>query len=261
MNLYRQITQHPARIWAGCCVLLFALILKLWFSSATPAQLCWLLGPIAKLIQLYTSVQFTFDPHLGYVNQQLQIIIAPVCCGLNFMLIVLCMVAFQGIITLNSSQLWKWLLVTPLLAYTYTILVNSVRIILAIWLFKHHMEAGWLTPERVHRLSGILIYYLMLLFLYNATTILLEKIEQSAQTCSSQVLALFPFFWYAGMTLVIPLLNRNSYTLRYWEHSASILCMCIVLTTAYSLSRKLWQSYRSSGKHTNSHGQTPDLDC
>ncbi len=261
MSLCRRLARHPARIGAGCCVLLLAGTLKLWFSSAGAVDLRRLLAPTARLAGIYTSTPFTFDPQLGYVNHQLQVIIAPVCSGFNFMLIVLCMVSFQGLFTLNRSPLlWKWLLTTPLLAYGYTVVVNTIRIILSIWLFEHRVTFGWFTPERIHRLSGILVYYLMLLLLFAGVNAALKKYRNAGQTHFSLFLALFPLFWYTGITLAVPLLHRNSYTPAFWEHSASILCVCCVLTVAFTLAGRLRQTYRSPGKSKTSHGQTIDPD-
>ncbi len=232
-------TGHPPRLAAGCLVLFLAFSLKLWARTATAADLQWILGPLARLTSLWTGIRFTFDPLLGYISSEAQVLIAPACSGLNFMLIVLCMTAFQGILRLSRPQtLWYWTAATPLMAYGCTLLVNTIRILLALQLFAHGIAGGWFTLERVHRLSGILIYYLALMVLYAGTNRLLGKMESAKQTRPIPFLAHSPFFWYAGSTLVIPLLHRPTYDLTFWEHSLSILCGCALLTLLSRMLRR-----------------------
>lgn len=221
----------PASLGVTGLALTFAFFLKHWFTSATTQDLLWILGPIAHLVQRMSGYAFVLDPDCGFVSAETATIIAPSCSGINFLLICFCMVFFQGVFV---SGHWRkslaWLLTSAIIAYLATVVVNSVRILSAIWLYQHNIEYGMLTMERVHRICGILIYYPALLLLFYGIRVLFTRNRQGAPRASKRIIALLPLFCYIAGTIVIPLLTRKSFSPLFWEHSLVVTVLAALFT-------------------------------
>jgi exosortase K len=142
--------------------------LKYHYSTAHAESLKWILAPTAALVETITRHPFFFESNIGYINQDLQIIIAPACAGINFLIAVFCMSAFCGIFKLPGFQKKSfWLIGCAAGAYIATINVNAFRIWISIATIAADIHAGWFTPQRVHRMSGIIIYFFFLSGFYH----------------------------------------------------------------------------------------------
>ena len=123
---------------------------KHYYRNAGADDLGWLLAPTAKMVSAVTDTHFVREAGVGYIDQRVAFEIAPVCAGLNFLL-----AGFLALVIgwLGGMTTWRGmarrLAVAVVAAYAATLVVNTIRIAIAI-----RMHAN---PE-VHRLEGVLVY-------------------------------------------------------------------------------------------------------
>jgi exosortase K len=140
-------------------VLVSALALKRRFGTASAEELDWLLAPTTFLVQLVTGQHFIHEARVGFVSEELPIIIAPACAGLNFFVIAILTLSFGIAPKLASpSRTALWLALCPLVAYAATLLANTVRIASAIAMHDVGIRVPMLTAAEAHRALGIAIY-------------------------------------------------------------------------------------------------------
>ena len=199
--------------------LFIAVSCKYHYSNAGSDVLGWILGPTAGMVELISGIRFEKEAGAGFVNSGHGIIIAPSCAGVNFLIIVFCMSAFTGMPHLRSTVskvVWLWQ--SAGLAYLLTITGNAVRIAVSIYSYRIGINYGWLTPERLHRIEGIIVYCLFLsLFYLGLTKVLgvkkrngMRKNHHRNNSGSYRLIHIVfvPLFWYILISLGIPLLNR-----------------------------------------------------
>jgi len=196
-------------------------------------------------VQALCGITFEKQRDVGYVNHEYQFIIAPVCAGMNFMIIAFSTLVFSFIhrmMTLKGRLLW---MVSCLgIVYLYTIMVNSLRIIPSIFLLKLDIYSGWITPERLHTIEGTIVYFASLLLLYFIVDEVLKHFapvydknrhteESCAEKSSFNILRKYsiPVLLYFAITLGIPFLNgayRNNRT-NFLEHTALVTVVCSIV--------------------------------
>lgn len=148
-------------------VLAIAVLLKAHYSKAGSDELDWILQPTSALVELGSDIEFEKESLEGYVSQDKRIIIAPSCSGVNFMIIAFCLFTIPVIHLFHSKIIkLKFLFSGCLLAYGVTLLVNTIRIIASIHLYNADIYNGWITPDMVHRVTGIFIYFFFLYIFY-----------------------------------------------------------------------------------------------
>jgi exosortase K len=140
-------------------VLVSALALKRHFGTASAEELDWLLAPTTFLVELVTGQHFAREAGVGFVSEELPIVIAPACAGLNFFVIGILTLSFGFVSKLPcSSAKALWLAASPLIAYAATLLANTVRIASAVALHEAGLRVPVLTAAEAHRALGIVIY-------------------------------------------------------------------------------------------------------
>jgi exosortase K len=231
--------------------LLAALGLKTIYSRGGSEDLKWILLPTTRLVEALSGLTFEYEKHAGFVNRAEGIIIAPSCAGINYMIIVFCSFYFSFLPRFKASGAkLAWLGCSLGLAYLVTLGANAGRIMLSILLFEADIYGGWVTPERVHRIEGTVIYFLFLLVVY----LLMERgveywkpskgvrrlwLDARHQALISLCLAfLVPFFWYGVITIVLPLLNGAARVegAKFLEHSLLVFSLSLgVLVTLFSI--------------------------
>jgi exosortase K len=128
---------------------------KEFYRAATAADLRWILAPTAHIATWLGFGHFTFDAQLGYIDRDLGFAIAPPCAGLHFAL-----AAFVALTIGWLGAMCDWravaqhLAAAAVLAYVATVVINTVRILIAIRM--HRMDL--VDREELHRLEGIVIY-------------------------------------------------------------------------------------------------------
>jgi exosortase/archaeosortase family protein len=127
----------------------------------------------------------------------------------------------RGLINLTSSFSF---------AYCITLVVNTIRILGAIFLHWNQVSYGWLSPSRIHRLEGTVFYFVSLVMVYG----LLKKSKKIKNSLDSSFIK-GPVFWYLLITVFFPFFTRfiRKDFSGYIEHCAfvltTVLLICIIL--------------------------------
>jgi len=236
-------------------VLVFAAGLKYHYSEAGSEDLVWILRPTASLVERISGIPFEQEAHTGFVSYARRIVIAPACAGVNFLIVAFCMAAFSGLYHIAHQRLrCLWLAGSLATAYGLTVLVNAVRIVLSIYSYDADIYSGWLTPERMHRLEGVVIYFFFLCLFYRIITTaccLIRReqrgtIDGGRAKAASRLALLVPLFWYGLFTLAVPSLNgalaRDG--ARFAEHGGMVVSGCLAVLAALLLSQWGWKSIK-----------------
>lgn len=219
-------------------------MLKLLYSTADSERLVWLLAPTARWAGMLTGIPFIRETGMGYVNHGLRFVIAPSCCGLQFMVIVIAVLLFSFIHRVRKKVLFS--LLVPVFSFLYTVLINGLRITLAIllplWLPGLTAYDSLLTPARLHTLIGIVVYFSTLLLVCRLAEALIPKKAGSASAQTDTVRSLpsigqtaawvLPsLFWYLFILLGLPFLNsayRKGHT-QFTEYTVLIVIGCLAV--------------------------------
>jgi exosortase K len=212
---------HCAQITA---VLLMAVGLKLYYSGASVCDLQWILAPTAFFTESITGTRFEYEPYAGYMSLDRTFIIAAVCSGINFMIISFVMLNLRRLLK-SGPQLFGWIFIpiSAVIAYAVTIIANTTRISAAIWLRPMTSEVKQLSPENIHRLEGIIIYFAFLLLLFFASERIDGDRAHTARTSSPFRRSLFPLMIYYAATLGIPGANGAFREPDFREHFLFVL--------------------------------------
>jgi exosortase K len=233
--------------------------LKQHYSVADSRDLSWILKPTATLVELISGTAFQAEPGSGFVNTDRRIVIAPACAGVNFLIIAVSMTVFS-FTRRFSTRTGKilWLPACFLGGYALTLAVNTCRILLSMHSYDGGWDWGWLGPERIHRMEGILIYFVFLVLVYGVMDRVFNS--QGSKTNTDRRLpgwfprkkvpallvprsGFIPFFWYGAVVVVVPLLN-NTYAKtgnRFLEHCAWVLVLCLLVILILHLVKILYR--------------------
>ncbi len=250
--------------------------IKSFYSHAGACDLLWILAPTTRLVTLLSGIPFAYVPGAGYANHGLRILIAPSCSGVRFLTILFAALFFPFVHRLEmagrsrlssirtTGTKYGYLTACLLFAYVCTLLTNSLRIVLSLFLPRYLGRTGLLdgalTPDRLHSLTGVFCYFLSLLLLYRlADTAFRKRTDIRSSTSptvprqSKKALAqlaracLPPLFWYFLLTLGIPLLGQayvrdprafGEYVLLLVTGCSLVLLPCLMVTFAGSVFRK-----------------------
>lgn len=202
-------------------VILCALALKFYYSTATPNELRWILAPTTALVELLSGRSFTFESFTGYMSSDHTFVIAVSCAGVNFLITAFLMLAGRSLWRRRFESLnWSFLPLTAVTAYVATLIANTVRICIALEIQRRGFEIEGLSANQLHRLEGIVVYFGFLLLLFMMT----ECLQSRRQTL------LFPLVIYYAMTLGIPLVN-GSYRQgsMFGEHAVFVVVLPLMI--------------------------------
>lgn len=213
---------------------MIALGLKLHYSRADSDGLVWILKPTAILVRGVTGAVFEYQSSAGYLSRELDILIAPACAGVNFLIIAFVMAGLCGVWRFEGTQRTKrtqgtewtgkkgktermgrtgrsllWIFFSLLTAYGLTLVVNTIRIVLSIYLYRMDIYGSALTPAGLHRISGAFLYLLSLYGYYWGVCAAAGRWEHITFEKSRKMRKnlLFPLLCYFSMTIGVPLLN------------------------------------------------------
>ena len=201
-------------------VLLCALRMKLFYSTASPDNLRWILAPTTRLVEFASGWRFTFESHAGYMSSDHSFLIAASCAGVNFLITAFLMLTLKRLWFDRFENIsWRFVPVAALMAYAATIITNTVRICVALRLQELRGEITWLSPNQLHRAEGIIVYFGFLWLLYVMTDRAVSKLR-----------IVFPLSVYYATTLGLPILN-GAYRqgTEFWEHSLFVLVLPVML--------------------------------
>ncbi|HKP56294.1 MAG TPA: exosortase K [Polyangiales bacterium] len=222
------------RHWfAAFLTLTAAFGLKLAYSRAGAAELEWVLGPSCWLARQLGGLELTHEVGAGWITHRPRMVVGPACAGVNFLVVSWLALFFSA----GRRRGLGWCVGSLLLAYVATLGTNALRIVLAARLYELPLYAGWLTPARLHRLLGVVLYCSVLFGLCRVG---------SGRT------RLAPLYWYAGVMIGVPLLNRSFLRdpAQFAEHTAMTLGVGLALLLAFRLigrfvDRLSWSSWPS----------------
>jgi exosortase K len=134
--------------------------LKRYYAGARADDLWWILTPTAKLAGVMAGTPFLAESGEGYLSRERLFLIEKSCAGVNFMIAAFGMLAFALRRRIDSCVSGGSVLATSLVAsYSAAVLVNAVRIAVAIWLSAHAGALPALDAAQVHRVEGITVYF------------------------------------------------------------------------------------------------------
>lgn len=254
--------RYPPYLFLYVAVFLVALGLKAHYSFAASEELTWILYPTTLLVELFSGSGFAFEAGEGYVRADKQFVIAPACAGVNFMITAFCMSAFHGIRKSGTTPAGvRYIALCLLLSYGLTLIVNTLRISISMELFSENVQWGWLTPERIHRLAGCILYFVSLSLFYAW----LKRLggERNKHPPGKGLKfhlpywrmvggLLTPFIWYSLVVIGIPLLNHGWRTsgFMFVEHCLTVFSMSLVVFLSFFLIKLM---YSKKPDHEASH--------
>jgi exosortase K len=234
-------------------ILLSAFTLKLYYSSASVNQLRWILAPTTAIVEFVTGLSFEFEAHAGYITSDRSFVIAASCAGVNFLITAFLMLSLRQLWqnragNQSANKPWRLIPKAFVFAYLATLVANTVRISTALRLREMPLEIAWLSPNQLHRLEGIFIYFGFLLLLFVVSERLSPYVRQGASTAPVASVtgngvglferSLFPLLIYYVTALGIPLAN-GAYRqgIDFWEHSVFVLVIPLLLILALAAFR------------------------
>ena len=239
--------------WIARCVvvLVCAFTLKQYYSTASANQLRWILAPTTACVELVTGSSFEFESHAGYIIGDRGFLIASSCAGVNFLITAFLMLSGRKLLSERPKDVaWGFIPAAAVIAYLVTLVANTTRISIALWLQRMPAEGGWLNPNQVHRFEGIVVYFGFLLLLF----VVSENIS-SEKTSGLFRLSFFPLVVYYATMFGIPLAN-GAYRrgTDFWEHSFFVLLIPLVLILPIAAFRfcRQWQSLRTDMRSAES---------
>jgi exosortase K len=197
--------------------LLLAFGLKAFYSRAGAAELGFILAPSCWIAAHVGGLDLVAEDGAGFVSHAHRMVVGPACAGVNFLIIAFLAVYLSRRMA-GVRDGMRGLVIAAVVAYAATILTNGLRIILAAHLFQLG-GMGWLTPERLHRLAGVVIYGVSLVILCRAV----------APGPRSLVIA---FACYLGVAVGIPLLNGAARNRLFVEHAVVVTSATLLLLVA-----------------------------
>ncbi len=144
---------------------------KRHYADAAVEDLTWILRPTTGIVSLVTGERFAWQAGEGYVSRSHLFLIEKSCAGINFMIAAFGMlvIAFARRARLGGTA-FGVLGGSLLVGYLAAVLINAVRIAIAMWLAAHRGSFHAFAPADVHRLEGILVYFGGLVVLHEAAT-------------------------------------------------------------------------------------------
>ena len=141
--------------------------LKRHYADAQPDDLSWILTPTARLVSATTGATFVMQPGEGYFSRERLFLIEKSCAGINFMIAAFVMLIAALFHRVESRvEAMRVVGASLLVSYSAAVLVNTVRISIAMWLGSHPAALSAFSADEVHRLEGITVYFAGLVLLY-----------------------------------------------------------------------------------------------
>ena len=132
---------------------------KQYYRAASAGELGWILAPTARLVSAVTGGHFVYEAGVGWVDRDATFIIAPACAGVNFAMAAFLALTLGGLAGMRTGRATAVRLAgAAAMAYGATLVVNTLRIALAIALHQGTIDLGGIDRGEVHRVEGILVY-------------------------------------------------------------------------------------------------------
>lgn len=147
----------------GFC-LLAALGVKYMLANASLPDLRFLLWPPAQVVSFcFSSIPY-WDPAHGYVFSDLEIYINKSCAAINFLTILFLSLSTLVIFYTKETTRLRGLVCVLLLSYPLCLLVNSLRIVLSVYMQDWTGSLSLALREGLHEFTGGVCFFGALLF-------------------------------------------------------------------------------------------------
>jgi exosortase K len=165
------------KVWVLAAAALIVFGLKRHYAGARADDLGWILSPTAQLVGAMTRTTFALQPGEGYFSRDRLFLIEKSCAGINFMaaafgMLMLALLHRAGSVISAARVLG----VSLLASYSAAVLVNAMRIAIAMGLAAHPVARSTFSAADVHRFEGITVYFGGLVLLYE----LVQRLDRSA---------------------------------------------------------------------------------
>jgi len=156
-----------AKVLAIAGALIIAWALKRYYADARADDLLWILTPTTRIVGVVTGADFTLQSGEGYFSRERMFLIEKSCAGINFMIAAFVMLVFALFSRVRSVSWGAGVLAMSSAAgYAAAVVVNAVRIVVAMWLAAHPGAIPSIDAADLHRLEGIVVYFGGLVLLY-----------------------------------------------------------------------------------------------
>ena len=161
------LAHHRWRLAGLAVVLAVVIVGKQYYRTSTADDLRWILAPTAQLVSWTTGGDFLYEAGPGWVDPQIRFIIAPPCAGVNFAIAAFLALALGGVMGMVSLRTTAARLAgAAVLAYLATLVINTLRITIAVAMHRGSLDIGGLDRAEAHHLEGIVVYLAGLIALY-----------------------------------------------------------------------------------------------
>jgi exosortase K len=151
--------------------------LKQHYADARADDLRWILSPTARLTGAITGATFVMQPGEGYFSRERLFLIEKSCAGINFMIAAFAMLVVALAHRARSAGSVAQVLGVGLLAsYAAAVIVNTMRIAIAMSLGAHPAVLSGFSAADAHRIEGITVYFAGLVLLYE----LVQRLDRRA---------------------------------------------------------------------------------
>ncbi|MCI5055167.1 MAG: exosortase K [Flavobacteriales bacterium] len=157
-------------------VALIYVTLKFWFRELDNQQLIFLLAPVNFFVELFYNSSSVFSETIGYFHSELSMTINDTCSGYNFLLLTFVLSSSVVIWYGKRMNLVLTLLFTAVFSYAFTLLTNSIRVLLSIKVQNIADEFMVPRPHHfIHETIGVLVFLSFLILMYLGFNYLLKK--------------------------------------------------------------------------------------
>jgi exosortase K len=230
-------------------VLAGAYALKLAYSKAGAAELEWVLGPSCVLARL-GGIPLTKEAGAGWISHEPRMVVGAACAGVNFLIVCWLALYFSVQQHFASARGKLVMLVASFAgAYLATLSTNGMRILLAARFYDLDIYAGWVTPGRVHRALGVVLYCSTLFGLCRAAELWAVRAKRMAAGAARlgahpqprKRPSLAPFYWYLAVAIGIPLANRSFVRdpAHFLEHAAMTVAVGLAVVAGFRVLLRL----------------------
>ncbi|MGB0523972.1 MAG: exosortase K [Flammeovirgaceae bacterium] len=159
--------------------LAISIALKLFYRQASVDELKFLLAPTSWLVSGCSSLDFDYVPQMGYFHKFTAILINKSCAGMNFWVITFSLSVLTSIRYYNKVPHQILLLIfLVVISFMVTILANTCRIIISIFLLKLERIFSFLGTSWWHTFQGAFIYLTILIIFYSLSQYIHLKITK-----------------------------------------------------------------------------------
>ena len=172
-------------VMAGAVLIAWGL--KRHYAAARADDLWWILSPVARLVAVMTRTSFALQPGEGYFSRDHLFLIEKSCAGINFMIAAFGMLMLALLHRVRSRYSAAQVLSFSLLAsYSAAVLVNAVRIAIAMLLGAHPAALASFSAANIHRVEGIVVYFGGLVLLYELVRRLDRGVILTGRDCGAE---------------------------------------------------------------------------